>query len=273
MITSRVARAGLTLGLLILAAAILLPILWGFATSLKLDQDIDTYPPQFIPSPATLTQYVAVLHASDMTTYFRNSVIVVLFTVATTLLIASPAGYAAARFDFPGKNAILFTLLGTMMLPETVVLIPLYMMASRLGLHDTLAVLVLVYTAWRIPMVLWIMKGFFEAIPPEIEEAALVDGCSRLQVLYRVVAPISRPGLAAAGILIFVYAWNEFIISLTLTSSNRLIPVGLYMYVTGYGIEWGKLLASAMVALIPAILWFLLLQRGLIRGLTSGAIK
>ncbi|MCI0528762.1 MAG: carbohydrate ABC transporter permease, partial [Nitrospira sp.] len=143
------------------------------------------------------------------------------------------------------------------------------------GLLDTYWALILVYTAWQIPTVLWLMRGFFEAIPRELEEAALIDGCSRFQAFYRIIWPLTRPGLAAAAVIVFVNIWNEFIIALTLTTSDdkRLIPVGLYYYIGAYGIEWGKLMAAVCIALLPIIVLFVFLQRSFIKGLSSGSIK
>lgn len=253
----------------------LFPILWGLGTSLKPNAVINAYPPQWIPTPVTGEHYVRVLTGSNMPLYFRNSFIVLVATTGISIVVASHAAYAADRFRFRGKNIILFGILCTVMIPGISVLIPLYMLANAVGLHDTLLSIILIYSAWLVPTCLWIMRGFFASVPHELDEAGLVDGCSRLQVFYRVIWPLTWPGIGAIAIVVFRYAWNEFIIALTMSSSEytRTIPVGLYHFVTGFGIEWGKLLAAVMLALIPVVILFVILQRKFVEGLTSGALK
>lgn len=269
----RVRRSGmwaLIAGAVVVAA---FPLFWTLATSLKPMEDIAAFPPRLLPETITLEHYRDVATQSDMPEYFVHSIVVTAVTIGATLLLATPAGYAAARFPFRGKNLLLFVLLSTVMIPGTVILVPLYVIASRLALLDTYLVLVLVYTAWRVPMVLWIMKSFFEGIPVEMEEAAMVDGCGRFQAMWRVALPLSGPGLAASAILVLVYVWTEFILALTLTSKLRTVTVGLYYYMTGYGIEWGRLTASVILALVPVLIAFFLFQRRFVQGLTAGALK
>jgi len=249
------------------------PLFWTLATSLKPMEDIAAFPPRLLPETVTWEHYRDVMTESDMPEYFLHSFVVTGGSIALTLLLATPAGYAAARYRFRGKHVLLFVLLSTVMIPGAVIMVPLYVLAGRLGLLDTYLILVLVYTAWRVPMVLWIMKSFFEAIPAEMEEAALVDGCTRFQAMWRVAFPLSWPGLAASAILVLVYVWTEFILALTLTSKLRTVTVGLYYYMTGYGIEWGRLTASVMLALIPVLIAFFLFQRRFMAGLTAGAVK
>jgi ABC-type glycerol-3-phosphate transport system permease component len=263
-------------GILIAASLFaIFPIVWAILTSLKQEATIFLYPPQWLPNPITLENYIHVLYNSNMPRYFLNSLWVVFMTILLSLTLSSHGGYAAARFSFKGKNTLLFIILLTVMIPGIVVLIPLYMLATQVGLLDTYWVLILVYTAWQIPAVLWLMRGFFETIPRELEEAALIDGCSRLGAFYRIIWPLTRPGLAAAAVIVFVNVWNEFILAATLTTSDnkRLIPVGLYYYIGAYGIEWGKLMAAVCIALLPIILLFIFLQRSFIKGLSSGSVK
>jgi ABC-type glycerol-3-phosphate transport system permease component len=263
-------------GVLILTCAFsLFPILWAFSTSLKASADIVSYPPNWIPAPVSLEHYAQVLGGSHMPRYFFNSMLVAVATILLTLVVASHGGYAAARFEFPAKNLLLFLILATVMIPGIAVLVPLYMIMSQVGLHDTYWSLILIYSAWQVPTVLWLMRGFFESIPRDLEEAALIDGCGPLQAFYRVITPLTRPGLAASAVVVFVYVWNEFIIALTMTASDemRLVPVGLYYYVSAWGVEWGKLMAAVSVALLPAVVLFIILQRHFIQGLTSGSTK
>ena len=269
----RIQRVGIwaiIFGALVVA---IFPLLWTLATSLKPMEDIAAFPPRLLPETFTVEHYRDVAMQSDMPAYFLHSTVVTVATIGLTLLLATPAGYAAARYRFRGKNVLLFVLLSTVMIPGAVIMVPLYVLAGRLALLDTYLVLVLVYTAWRVPMVLWIMKSFFEAIPAEMEEAALVDGCTRFQAMWRVAFPLSWPGLSASAILVLVYVWTEFILALTLTSRLRTVTVGLYYYMTGYGIEWGRLTASVMLALVPVLVAFFLFQRRFMAGLTAGALK
>jgi multiple sugar transport system permease protein len=253
----------------------LLPLLWALSTSLKTAAQVVQFPPRWWPSTVTLAEYGAVISGSNFARYLLNSLIVAGSTTVVTLALGLHAAYAAARFAFPAKRALLLILLATIMIPGIVVLVPLFLLASRLSLVDTYTVLIVVYSAWQLPTVVWFMRGFFEGLPRELDEAARVDGCSRLQAFYRVVLPLTGPGIVAAAILVFVWVWNEFILALTLTSSDsmRLIPVGLYYYVGAYGVEWGKLMAAALLAIVPVLVLFGLLQRHLIAGLTTGSVK
>lgn len=269
----RIQRAGIWAIIFGAVVVAIFPLVWTLATSLKPMEDIAAFPPRLLPETLTVEHYRDVAMQSDMPAYFLHSTVVTVVTIGLTLLLATPAGYAAARYRFRGKNVLLFVLLSTVMIPGAVIMVPLYVLAGRLALLDTYVVLVLVYTAWRVPMVLWIMKSFFEAIPAEMEEAALVDGCTRFQAMWRVAFPLSWPGLSASAILVLVYVWTEFILALTLTSKLRTVTVGLYYYMTGYGIEWGRLTASVMLALVPVLVAFFLFQRRFMAGLTAGALK
>jgi multiple sugar transport system permease protein len=272
---SRIATASSYLALALASGFALAPIYWAVNTSLKPETHIVSYPPRWWPDPVTLSHYASVLTQSTMPRHYLNSVILAASTIALVLLIGAHAGYAAARFHFRGKNAVLFVLLATVMVPGVVTLIPLYLIAVRLGLHDTFIGLVLVFSAWQTPTVVWLLRAFFENIPRELDEVALIDGCSRLGAFYRIVLPLAQPGLAAAAILVFVWVWNEFIIALNLTAthSRRPLTVGLYFFVGETGIQWGSMAAAATLALLPAIALFAILQRRFIEGLTAGATK
>lgn len=266
----------LTYAALVLACAFaLFPILWALVTSLKTPASVLAYPPRWIPQPVDLSNYVQVLSGSNLLRYFLNSTVVAVATIVLTLAVASHGAYAAARFQFPGKNLLLFVILATVMIPGIAILVPLYMLAAKLGGLDTYWVLILVYSASQAPTILWLMRGFFAGVPKELEEAAAIDGCSRWGAFYRVVWPLTRPGLLAAALVVLVYVWNEFIIALTLTAADdmRLLPVGLYYYISAFGVEWGKLMAAVMIAIAPIVILFVFFQRHFIQGLTSGANK
>lgn len=264
----------LTYGTLSLVALFcMFPLLWGITTSFKTEINVTRFPPQWIPDPVTISSYRQVW--DSMRTYLFNSSVVVLGTLIPTLMIAAHGGYAAARYEFRGKDSLLFGILSTGMIPGIAILIPLYMVTAAVGFQNTYSGLVIIYTAWLVPTTLWLLRGFFQSIPVELEEAALIDGCSHLTAFYRITAPLSQPGLAAAAIVAFIFVWNEFIIALTLTTENvmRLTAVGLYFYITAYGIEWGKLMAAVTLAVVPILVAFILLQRRFVEGLTAGATK
>ena len=270
----RIAGDTMVYSILVLAGAIaVFPVLWGVVTSLKTDRAIAAFPPRWIPDPATLEHYRQV--AGAMGGYVLNTGLVAGLTILATIAVAAHGAYAAARADFPLKRFLLFVILATMMIPGVAVLVPLYVVASHLGLFNTWAVLVIIYSAWLIPMVLWLLRGFFESLPRELEDAAIIDGCSRLGVLYRISGPLVLPGLSASAIVVFIFVWNEFILALSMTSSEelRMVTVGVYYYITAYGIEWGKLMAAVCLALLPVLLVFVVLQKGFIQGMTSGATR
>ncbi len=246
------------------------PLAWLFLLSLDPSQGIASASGIY-----TLQNYAAVLFESMMGTYLLNTAVVALLTVTCTLVCATLGAYAASRFRFRGRDAIMIGLLLASMTPVIAVLVPLYSMAAKLHLLNTYSILVIVFTAWQLPGTLWLVRSFIDTIPAELEEAALVDGCSRAGAFVRIVLPQLLPGLIAAGLIVFVYAWNEFIIAVSLAAKQdmRLASVGLYFYLSDFGVEWGKIAAGAIVSILPPAILYLVLQRYLIHGLSAGAIK
>lgn len=257
------------------AAISLFPLLWALSTAMKHKGDVEVYPPQWIPSPPTLSNFFAVLGETGVPQQFLNSTAVGLASVLLGVLVACHAAYALARFEFPGKNVLAFAILMTSMVPEICILVPLYYLASAAKVYDTYGLLVMVYAATQVPTMMWFLKGFYEAVPRELDESAQIDGCTRWTAFYRVILPLSKPGLAAAGLLTFIFVWNDFLIAFTLTisESRRMLAVGLYQYISQYGVEWASLMAAVVLALVPVIALFLILQRHFISGLTAGATK
>jgi len=253
----------------------LVPIIWFLVTSFKNYSDIISFPPTWIPKPIVLYNYITVALTPNVVKYFFNSMIVSSSTILITIILASYIAYATSRIKFKYSNIILFGILATSMIPGICILPALYVMSIQLNLYDTYLVLVLVLSAWQIPIITWVMKGFFDSLPKEIEEAAMIDGCSRLQAFYRVVVPLCQPGLAASAILVFIYVWNDWLIASTLTISlgMRTVNVGLYNYVTDLGIQWGRFSAYTIFSIIPVIVLFIFLQSRFIEGLTAGAQK
>lgn len=227
------------------------------------------------PSAISFESFQKVLLASDFPLYFRNSVIVSVTTAALVTVIAAAAGYAFSRFRFKGRAAVVFLLLLTQMFPLVMVVAPIYKLMAPLGLVNTLTGLILVYTAFNIPFATFLMQSFLDGIPQELEEAAMIDGCSRFEALWRIILPLTLPGMGATLGFVFTAAWSELLFGLMLINSEdrMTFPVGLLTFVSKFAVDWGQMMAAAVMALIPACLFFALIQRYLVQGLTAGAVK
>jgi len=264
------------LAILIVAVAfVAFPLLWAITTSLKTIQENSAWPPTLIPRDLTFANYTDAILGTQFLRYLSNTVMVVALAAVVSLLLAAHAAYAVARWQFMGKNALLLLMWSTIMIPGVAIVVPLYLLAIDLGLYDTIWALVFVFSAWAIPTLVWLLRGFVESIPRELEEAALIDGCSVAGAFYRITLPLMRPGLLAGSVLLFVMVWNEFLISyaLVLSDKNRLVQVGVYYFVTEIGIQWGPLMAAAITAIVPIVIVYALFQRAFIQGVTAGAVK
>ena len=268
-------RFGLVLIYTMIVFTMISPIVMTILTSFKTQAEIYVFPPTIIPRNPTFDAYTNVLFSSSIPKQFYNSLKVSILTIALTVCLGSLAGYAFARASFPGKNFLLFFLLGTQMIPGLGNAIALYYMAFNLGLLNTHLVLVLVYSAASTPISVWLMKSYFEQIPPELEQAAQVDGCTPFQALTRIVLPLAKPGMVASALMVFVAAWNEFLISLLMITRTALktFPVGLYAFIGQFQMDWPRISAAATLGVVPLLLLFLLLQRHFVAGLTAGAVK
>jgi ABC-type glycerol-3-phosphate transport system permease component len=257
-----------------IALAALGPILWGLSTSLKPGPDILAYPPQLIPSHPTFEHY-AVLFRTGIHRFLLNSVLVSAAAVVLCLGLGSLAAYALARLSFRGKGAILFAVMALMSIPLPSVLVPTFTLLADVGLNDTRAGLALLYTAYQLPIVVWLLAGYFSSIPIELEHAARMDGCSRLATLRKIVLPLSGPGLVASALFVLTFAWNDFVVAVVMISSEdaKTLPVAIYGYLGFYGRDWGPLTASAMLSVVPVIAVFLAFQRFFLSGMTGGGVK
>lgn len=251
------------------------PVVWGLLTSLKPATQVVAYPPQLLPSPPTLESFLAVWQQSNFPVFFRNSLLVTASAVVVSLVLAVHAAYGLARFSFRGKTLLMLAILATSMIPGIAILVPLYNLSVKTGLYNTLPGMVIVYTAWNVPLLVWLLKGFFESVPLELEEAALMDGCGRFRLFYVIVMPIARPGLLAGSIMAMMSVWNDFLIGFTLAVSEqkRLLPYGLYAFISNIGVDWGQLMAATVLALLPVVFAFLIMQKWLVQGLMAGAVK
>jgi ABC-type glycerol-3-phosphate transport system permease component len=258
----------------LVAVVALTPILWGVSTSLKENRQIFTVPPVLIPDPVTFEHYIGSFEGG-MSRAFGNSLIVSLVSTALSLTIGSLGAYGLVHLPWKARDAVTLLIIAPMMIPGLANLVPLYVLMSRLGLVDTLAGLVVLSLVGNLSTTVWIMRGFFETVPQALEDAAIVDGCGQMGVLYRVILPISQPGLAAAGVYCFLGAWNSFLMPSVMISSRPkwTVPLVVHAHIGDYSIDWGGLMASSMIAVIPIVLVFLFLQRRFISGLSRGAVK
>lgn len=268
-----VAKIGFTVGMLFLSAVILFPLVWMFLTSIKSKVDAMAIPPVFLFVP-TWKNYYDLFAVEPFFTYFGNSLIVGLGSVALALLVGIPAAYALSRFRIPRKEDIAFYILSTRMVPPITFLIPFFILFRYVGLTNTRTGLIILHITLNLALVVWLLRGFFQEIPIEMEEAALVDGCSRLRAFARVTLPLAAPGIAATSVLSFIFSWNELMFAITLTSSStKTAPAAIYNFIGYERIEWGMLSAAGIIALIPVFIFILMVQKYLIKGLTFGAIR
>lgn len=253
----------------------LAPYLWTLFTSLKSERELYQFPVTYWPHAPTLVNYVAVFTQNPFGRFLLNSAVVTVASTVLCLFIASLAAYAFARLKFRGREILLVGLLVVAMIPLITVIVPLYILVRNLGLLNTYWGLIGPYITYSLPVAIFILTAFFREIPHELEEAALIDGCTRLNTLWRIIAPLAAPGLITAGIIVFVYTWNEFLVALTLTSTNdvRTITVGIALYRGEFAFPWGVISAAVVLATIPITALILLGQRLVIRGLTAGAVK
>lgn len=250
------------------------PIVWLVLGSFKPSKDVLSIS---LPTAPTLQNYRTVLDTFPMERFLRNSLIVALGSTSLSLVTGSLAayGFARSRYRFAGQRGLLLFILTLRMLPGIALGIPLYLLFSRLQLVDRPPALILAHAAIQLPLVVWIMQQFFQDVPVELEEAGMVDGATRLGVLYRIVLPLATPGMAVAAILAFLFSWNEFSLALILTSSPDLqtMPVALAQMNQLYGVRWDLLSAAAAMYIVPTMIMALLLQRYIVRGLTMGSVK
>lgn len=251
------------------------PMIWIFLTSLKPPDEVAAQPATYWPQSPTLDNYVIALEQAPFLRYYWNSAVVALLATGLCLILAGLAGYALARLRFRGKQYVLLGIIAASFFPAIVQLIPLYKLMLTLGQLNQYPALILPYTFHTVPMATWLLAAYLRDIPRGLEEAAMVDGTTRLGAFWRVIVPISAPGFVTAGIVVFVYNWNEFLLALTFMSdpNMRTLPVGIALYQGQFTFPWGTISAATVVAVLPLVLIILIFQRRLITGLTAGAVK
>ena len=263
--------------LLIFAVA---PMIWMLITSFKSQFAALKYPPEFIPQNPNLEQYDRLLSPKNdvgrqFLRYMLNSIFVSTATTIFGVAVAVPAAYAFARFKLPGRQALFFSVLFRNMFPAVVFLMPLFIMMRWMGLVNTYSSLIITYLTFGLPLSIWLLKGFYDNIPVELEQAARMDGCTRFQAFYMVVMPLSAPGIIATAIYSFITAWNEYVYALTFLNDDEklTLPVGLQRFFTEYATNWPGLMAASFIMSVPVVVMFLVLQKYFVRALTEGAVK
>jgi multiple sugar transport system permease protein len=251
------------------------PFLWQFSTSFQLDKALTSGSPSLIPAPFTLEHYYNAFVEKQLHRYVWNSLVVSLATTFLCLFVGSLAAFALSRLNVKGRFGILMVILSVSMFPQIALVGPLYLVATNLGLLDTYTALIITYLALGLPLVTWVLFGYFETLPREIDEAARMDGVSIPGLLWHIILPMSLPSLVTTGLLAFITAWNEFLFALAFTSNidRQTIPVGIANFTNLYYVPWGDIAAASAVVTVPLIVLVLFFQRHIIEGLTQGGIK
>lgn len=235
------------------------------------------YSPRLIPALGELTiaNYLTVLNTGLFQQYFINSAIIATSTTALTLCVGTLAAYSLSRFDYPGHQGLLFTFLSTQMLPLVLILIPFFLLMFSLNLVDSYLGIIIAHSVGGIPLGTWLLKGYFDDIPESLDEAAKMDGCSQLDILTRIIVPLSLPGIAVAGFYTFILSWNDFLLVsvLSQTAATRTLPFGLQLFQAQNTVAWELLLTAATITMVPVVLLFAVVQKWVVEGLASGGMK
>jgi len=268
-------RVLLWVGILGTGAFYLVPYIWLFLTSLKSDPEFFLTPPVLLPANPNFFRYVQVFLTPDFFFTLRNSVFVATITTLVTLVAVIPASYALVRFKIKGRSMLLLLFLALMLFPPIAFLGYLFTLVRFLGVFNNVFGVILPYVALSVPLGIWVLTSFVKSVPVELEEAAVVDGASRFELLRRIVLPLIGPGIAAAALIIFITSWNEFMIALTLTYSNaaRTVPIGIVLFIGQYTLNWPQLTCAAVISSLPVVIAAIIAQRLIVRGLTAGAVK
>ncbi|CAN5331694.1 carbohydrate ABC transporter permease [soil metagenome] len=269
------ARVGVAVGLVLGAAFAGLPVLWMLSSSFKSNTEIFEFPPRLITEAFSFQAYITIFSDPEKVRFFINSYVVSGVVTILTLLIAIMAAYAFSRFDFPFKKPLNMIIVSVQAVPPITLLIPYFGLMVTLGLYNTYAGLILTYMVFTLPYAIIMMTGYFNTLPRELDEAVRVDGAGSWTALWRILVPISVPGIVSVGIYTFMIAWNEYLFALTLTKTNdmRTVPIGIQLLMGQHSYEWNEMMAMSILGSIPVLALFLFFQRYFIGGLTSGSVK
>ena len=261
------------LGFLVLL--VLFPFYWMTITSFKTEDQMRSLVSMFWPSPAVLENYWQLLKKTDFLAWYGNSAIVAVSSTFVATAVGTIGAYALARLKFMGRAFMSSAVLITYLVPPSILFIPLYAQIRAFGMSDSLAGLIATYPSFTVPFVTWLLMGYFESIPLELEEAAMIDGATRFGAFRRVILPLAAPGVMAAALYAFTQAWNEFLYALVFITNVKLrtLPVGLSTFITGDVYGWGYLMAGAVLTTLPVIAVYIYLQKYMVEGLTAGSVK
>jgi ABC-type glycerol-3-phosphate transport system permease component len=260
--------------ILLLLIFVLFPFFYMVSTAFKAEDDLFSSPPKFLPRSPTLSNFHQALQPKFIR-YFMNSFIVTIGTTIIVIVVALFSSYAFSRLRFRGRKLLLKIIIFTQLFPLIVIIIPIYVLYNKTGIVNTHLSLIIAYLAFTVPVGVWMLRGFFKSIPYNLEEAAMVDGCTRMTAFIRVVLPLARPGISATAVYIFIVTWQEFMFALTMLTGEKMrtLPVGILDFIRQYGVNWGGLMALSTLITIPVFILFLILQRQFISGLTQGSVK
>jgi multiple sugar transport system permease protein len=261
---------------LALVMVLVFPLAWMVRISLSPKEGLFVLPIKLLPSSINLSGYIGFFSRPLFLRFYLNSMLVATGTVATSLFAGTLAGYSFARFSFKGRNALMMITLSAQMFPWALLLISLYIFYINVNLFNSLFGLVLAHSTFALPLTIWILKGYFSSIPKDLEQAAAIDGCGKVETLVRIILPLARPGIAAAGIYIFLFSWNDFLFGLTLTTDDfkRTLSPGISMQFIGeFEFLWIDMMAASVLVTLPILVLFIIFQRQFIQGLTAGAVK
>lgn len=269
-------RIGLTMLVFVLTMMLILPFLWMISTSFKEVDEIFKEVPKWLPRRFSFDNYSEIWNRGYFKTYFVNSLFVSFATMGISLVVAMFAGYGISRFRFHGRTLFSVVLIVVQMFPSMLLLIPMYIIMSRLGLLNTHLSMIIAYTTFAMPFCAWMIKGYFDTIPVSLEDAARIDGCGRLRILFEIIMPLAAPGIVTVAMFAFILSWQEYMYALTFarTEEMRTITVGIALMQGQHGsVNWGQIMAGSVLACIPGLLLFTYLEKYLVQGFTMGAIK
>jgi len=255
----------------------LLPIMWMFSTAFKTNEKVYDLPPRWIPDEPTLSNFRQILSSAKGTNfgyYILNSIIIASLTTLICVIVGSMAAYSFSRYEVPGSGLLMLLILGSRMIAPTALIIPFLVIARNFGIMDTRIVLIAANLYMQLPLYIWMMKGYMDGIPKQIDDSAKIDGCNKFQVFYLMILRLSWPGIVSFAILVFLFTWNDFIFALTLTLENsKTLTVGMFDFFSDTTIFWSNVSAAGVLSIIPALIFVLFFQKYLVKGLVEGAIK
>lgn len=271
----KILNAAVVLLLSLCAIVTIFPILWILITSLKTDVQMFSIPPDILPHPVTLKHYQEVILAGNFLKYLLNSIIVAVVSCGISMLVGIPAAYGFAKFSGRSMKPVFGAVTAVRMVPQVAMVIPFFMIMRNLKLSDTVLGLIITYIPFELTLIIWMLKNFFAQIPKEVEEAAELDGLGVWGTLIKVAVPLSKSSIGVAGLMAFLFSWNEFMFALSLTSTAKAqtLTIGIAGYVTSFQTFWGSMSATGILFMIPALILTVIFQKDLVKGLTAGAVK